>query len=243
MPTTPDQSEAAPATYEIAGRTVTMPCMVRDASAGTAMFDVDLAAARALVPAPFVPVETADGRCQLVIAVIDYRDNDLGDYLEVGLTFFVTPDGDSAESAGTFITRLPVDQAFTCEAGRTIWGFPKTVEDIVLDRTDSSATCELRMDGELVLRLTLPRGGSDEMPPMPMTSYTIIGGAPHATAFTQGGQGSQVVAGGDGVTIELGEHPVAKELAALGLPAPAQMSTWTEHMQGRFEAPVLLSPS
>jgi hypothetical protein len=241
MPTTPEQSESAPATYEIAGRTVTMPCMVRDASAGTAMFDVDLAAARALVPAPFLPVEIAPGRCQLIIAVIDYRDNDLGDYLEVGLTFFVTPDGDSAESAGTFITRLPVDQAFTCEAGRTIWGFPKTVEGITLDRTDTSAICELRMDGELVLRLTLPRGGSDEMPPIPMTSYTLIGGAPHATAFTQGGKGSQVVAGGDGVTIELGEHPVAKELAALGLPAPAQMSTWTEHMQGRFETPVPLS--
>jgi hypothetical protein len=253
MPTSPPQTGPAPDAYEIAGRTVTMPCIVRDASAGTAMFDVDLAAARALIPTPFVPVETSPGRCQLVIAVIDYRDNDLGDYLEVGLTFFVTPDGgtgnaanagaptDAAAEAGTFITRLPVDQAFTCEAGRTIWGFPKTVEDITLDRTDTSATCELRMDGELVLRLTLPRGGTDEMPPLPMTSFTLIDGAPHATPFTQGGTGSQVVAGGEGVAIELGDHPVAKELAALGLPAPAQMSTWTEHMQGRFEAPVPLA--
>ena len=32
---------ARPATYDIDGRTVTMPCVVRDASAGTAMFDVD----------------------------------------------------------------------------------------------------------------------------------------------------------------------------------------------------------
>lgn len=241
MPT-PGQTGSAPATYEIAGRTVTMPCIVRDASAGTAMFDVDLTAARTLIPAPFVPVETSPGRCQLVLAVIDYRDNDLGDYLEVGITFFVTPDGAADDDAGTFITRLPVDQEFTCEAGRTIWGFPKTVEEITLDRTDTSATCELRMDGELVLRLTLPRGGSDEMPQLPMTSYTLIDGAPHATAFTQGGTGSQVVADGGGVTLELGEHPVAKELAALGLPAAAQMSTWTEHMQGRFDGPVPLPP-
>ena len=74
MPTEPGPTGAAPATYEIAGRTVTMPCLVRDASAGTAMFDVDLAAARALIPAPFVPVETSPGRCQLVLAVIDCRD-------------------------------------------------------------------------------------------------------------------------------------------------------------------------
>jgi hypothetical protein len=236
-------SSPSSASYEIAGQTVTMPCLVRDASAGTALFDVDLAAAQALVPAAFTPVETAPGRCHVVIAGIDYRDNDLGDYLEVGITFFVTPAGGTADQAGTFITRLPVDQSFTCEAGRTIWGFPKSVEDIALDYADASVTCTLRMDGELVLRLTLPRGGTDDMPPMPMTTYTLIDGVPHQTAFTQGGAGSQVLAGGDGVTLELGDHPIAKELAGLGLPAPAQMATWTEHMQGRFETPEPLSPT
>lgn len=224
-------------TYEIAGRTVIMPCVVRDASAGTAMFTVDARAARALVPSQFDIVETEPGRCQVVLAVIDYRDNDLGDYLEVGITFFVTPAGAAADQAGTYISRLPVDQQFTCEAGRAIWGFPKSVEDIALDGADGSVTCTLRMDGQLVLRLTLPRGGSDEMPQLPMTTYTMIDRAPHRTAFAQGGAGSQVLATGEGVTLELGDHPVAKELAGLGLPAPADMSTWTEHMQGTFEAP------
>ena len=230
-------SSPEPVTYNIAGRTVTMPCVVRDASAGTAMFTVDAGAARALVPSPFDIVETAPGRCQLVLAVIDYRDNDLGDYLEVGVTFFVTPAGTGADRAGTYISRLPVDQQFTCEAGRTIWGFPKSLEDIALDRADGSATCTLRMDGQLVLRLTLPRGGSDEMPPLPMTTYTMIDGVPHRTAFTQGGTGAQVLATCEGVTLELGDHPVAKELASLGLPASADMTTWTEHMQGTFAAP------
>jgi hypothetical protein len=231
---------ARPTSYQIAGQTVTMPCVVRDASAGTALFEVDATAARALVPEQFDLVETSPGRCQLVVAAIDYRDNDLGDYLEVGITFFVTPGGGSADDAGTFITRLPVDQPFTCEAGRTIWGFPKTVEDIALDYADTAVTCTLRMDGQLVLRLTLPRGGRDEMPPLPMTAYTVIDGVAHRTAFTQGGTGSQVLVGGDGVALELGDHPVAKELATLGLPAAAQMSTWTEHMRGTFETPVAL---
>ena len=227
--------------YDIEGHTVTMPCLVRDASAGTALFDVDAAVVRELIPREFDVVETAPGRCQLVLAVIDYRDNDLGDYLEVGVTFFVTPAGGSPDDAGTFITHLPVDQAFTCAAGRTIWGFPKTVEDITLDVADGSATCTLRMDGQLVLRLTLPRGGDDEMPPMPMTTYSVIDGVPHGTAFTQGGTGSQVLVGGEGVTLELGDHPLAKDLARLGLPAEAQMATWTEHMQGSFGTPAPLA--
>ncbi|HET6952074.1 MAG TPA: acetoacetate decarboxylase family protein [Acidimicrobiales bacterium] len=225
------------ASYEIAGRTVAMPCVVRDASAGTAMFEVDAAAAQALLPGDrFTVVETSAGRCQLVLAVIDYRDNDLGAYHEVGITFFVRP-RDAAGPEGTFITRLPVDQAFTCEAGRTIWGFPKTIEDIAFDYADDHLTATLRMDGQLVLSLTVPRGGRDEMPPLPLTTYSLIDGAPHATAFTQGGAGSQVVVGDAGVTLTLGEHPVAKELAALGLPAAAVMSTWTERMQATFAAP------
>lgn len=226
-------------TYDILGTSVSLPCVVRDASAGTAMFDVDARAAQRLLPGDdFVVVEVSPGRCQLILAVIDYRDNDLGDYLEVGVTLFVTPRGGG--EAGTYILRLPVDQEFTCAAGRTIWGFPKSVEDISLDYAADHVVATLRMDGELVLRLTLPRGGGDTMPPLPMTTYTHIDGVAQATPFSQGGGGAQVRADGEGVGLELGEHPLAKDLAGLGLPGPAIMSTWTERMAGTFEAPVRL---
>lgn len=222
-------------TYDIAGRTVTMPVQVRDASAGTVLWDVDASAAQALLPAAFEVAETAPGRANLAIALVDYRDNDLGAYLEIGLILFVRPRAGGEE--GNFIVHLPVDQEFTCEAGQRIWGFPKTVESIERVDGDGSTTWTLQMDGELVLRLTMPRGGSDEAPAMPMTSYTVIDGAPRATAFSQWGKGSQLVIGGEGVTLELGSHPIAKELESLGLPAEPQLSTWTEQMQATFETP------
>ena len=223
--------------YLIEGRTVTMPVVVRDASAGTAMFEVDAAAAQDLLPGDaFTVVESSPGRAQLNIATIDYRDNDLGDYHEVGITLFVTPR--TSGEAGTFITHLPVDQKFTCAAGRGIWGFPKSVEDIAVVYGDDTVATTLRMDGELVLRLILPRGGTDTLPQTPMTTYTYIDGVPHATEFAQGGAGSQVLVGSDGVELELGTHKVADQLAALGLgPSPAILSTWTEHMRGTFSAP------
>jgi acetoacetate decarboxylase len=154
-----------PSSYDVAGTTVTLPVRVRDASAGTAAYEVDAAAAAALLPAAFEVVEAAPGRAHLAIVVVDYRDNDLGSYLEVGLMLFVRPRAGGPD--GTFIFRLPVDQAFTCQAGRQIWGFPKTVESIALDYSPSAADCRLTMDGELVLRLRLPRVGdaTDEMPP------------------------------------------------------------------------------
>ena len=225
--------------YDILGTTVTMPVEVRDASAGTAVFEADAAAAAALLPAAFTPVEVSSGRSHLAIVVVDYRDNDLGSYREVGLMFFVRPAGGGTD--GTFIVRLPVDQEFTCEAGQRIWGFPKTVEQIDLSYADDAATCTLRMDGELVLRIRLPRdaAAAGELPPTPMKAYTLLDGAPHATTFTQGGTGFSM--GFDSIELELGTHPIAKELAGLSLsPAPA-FTTWTEHMNAAFEEPLPLS--
>jgi hypothetical protein len=219
--------------YDVAGRTVELPVQVRDASAGTALFEVDAAAAVALLTSDaFEVAEVAPGRAHFAVVVVDYRDNDLGSYREVGLTLFVRPR--SGGDDGTFIVRLPVDQPFTCEAGQAIWGFPKTIEQIDLTYAADSLVCALVMDGELVLRIRLPRGGSDELPAMPMTSYTVRAGVPCATRFEQRGTGTQMVFDSSGVELELGTHPVAKELASLGLPGPAFMSTWTEHVQMTF---------
>ncbi len=39
------------------------------------------------------------------------------------------------------------------------------------------------------------------------------------------------------VELTLGTHAIADQLRELGLPKTALMSTWTEHMTGRFEQP------
>lgn len=225
-------------THEVLGTTITMPVEVRDGTAATAIFDVPLEAARALAFDGFEVIETEPGRAQLALALIDYRDNDLGSYFEIGTILFVRPAGGGED--GNLITHLPVSEAFTCAAGNQIWGFPKTVERIEVTNTDTTSRWTLTMDGELVLDITVPRGGADEMPPMAMASYTLMDGQPHVTRFTQGGTGSGMFFDG-GVSLTLGGHPIAKELASLGLPgAPLVVSTWTEHMRATFEEPVAL---
>ena len=219
-------------------RDVELPVEVRDASAATVIWEVDAAALTALLPTDEVEVvETAPGRAQFALALVDYRDNDLGSYLEVGFIAFVRPRSSSGAGGedGTFILRLPVDGEFTCAAGREVWGFPKTVEEITFDVEDDSATATLTSGGELVLRVRVPRGGDDPMPAMPMASYTVKDGRLHATRFTQGGDRTGLVLGPDGVELELGTHPWAKELSGLGLPAPAVLSTWNEHIRAPFE--------
>jgi len=216
--------------FDILGQTVTLPVLVRDASAATVIFDVDHAAAQAL--SPFPVVESAPGQAQVALALVDYRDNDLGAYHEVGVIFFVQPEG---REAGNYIRHLPVDGEFTNVAGNVIWGFPKTVQQIDLTTTPTSQRWVLTMDGELVLDITVPAGGTDDMPAMELTTYTLRDGVPCATSFTQGGSGSLMTFGGEGVTLALGSHPVAKELASLGLPeAPVVLATALDKMQATF---------
>jgi hypothetical protein len=221
--------------FEIQGRNVPMPCIVRDASSGSAMYMVDREAARKLCPEAFEPIEAAPGKTQVTIVIVDYRDNDLGDYDEVGIVFFVKPKDDPDAEMGSYIYKLPVNQSFTCEAGSRIWGFPKTVEEIDLSYAEDSATCRLTMDGRHVLTLTVPRGGDGETEESEATGYTLIEGVPHSNVFSRGGSGEKTSPGGEGIELVLGDHPIADELRSLGLPeAPALLSAWTEHMRGSF---------
>lgn len=238
-PRTTRTNSRAEYVYHIHGQNVSMPVIVRDAGSGNAMFMVPAAAVQRLLPdEAFEVVEMAPGETQLILGFVDYRDNDLGDYDEVAIIFTVRPRGSTTEPEGTFIYKLPVNQAFTCDAGCKIWGFPKSVEQIGIQYAGDRVTCTLEMDGQHVLTLGVPRGTPEAgaPPELEMTTYTYLDG-PTAIPFTTGGRGTAVSAGGEGVTLALGTHRLAGELRSLGLPKAPFMSTWTEHMHGTFGAP------
>src|SRR5256885_10868342 len=162
-----------------------MPGVVGDAASAAATYLVPSAAARRLLPGPELDVvELLPGRALFSIAAIDYRDNDLGDYNEVSLALFVRPRGERAgvpylslaldfvrNRVATYIWKLPVDQRFTCAAGRGIWGFPKSVEQIAFEDAGGRRRCRLVMDGRHVLTFSVSRGGGRPPPPgAPATS-------------------------------------------------------------------------
>jgi hypothetical protein len=226
-----------------------LPVVVRDAASAAATYLVSADAARRLLPGPELDVvELLPGRALFSVACIDYRDNDLGDYDEVSLAFFVRRRGDAVRvpwigaavdllrsRLATWIWRLPVDQSFTCEAGRGIWGFPKTVEDIRFDDRDGRRSHRLAMDGRHVLTLTVARGGTRRLPDTGMVTYSWIDGRLCATRFVSGAEGVGIRLGG--AELLLGDHPLADDLRALGLPRRALMTVWMERSHARFEGP------
>jgi hypothetical protein len=243
-----DLAIGTPEGYLIDGRTVTMPVVVRDATSAAATFLVNTAVARHLIPDGLEVVELLPGRALFSIACIQYRDNDLGNYKEVSLAFFVRRRGEPRRTPwvgaamdlvksrlATWIWKLPVDQEFTCAAGRGIWGFPKTVERIGIAESKGRSSCRLVMGERHVLTMAMPGGGTRPLPDASMITYTDIDGRLHRTRFSSGASEVGIRVGG--VQLLLGDHPIADNLRVLGLPRRALLGVWLGKMRGRFEAP------
>jgi len=234
--------------YEIQGKIIHFPVEVRDATSGAATFLVPSSAAARLIPAEFEIAEVLPGRGICSLAMVDYKDNDLGDYNEIAVGFMVVPKGSRARipylgtiidlmkgRLASHIIHMPVDQSFTREAGATIWGYPKTVQAIEIEDLGSHARARLVCDGEHALTLTLPRGGTRTVADSSIETLSLIEGVPHRTTATQRIDGMGFRLGG--AEVELGTGRIADELRSLGFPKPALMCIWMEHMEARFGRP------
>jgi Acetoacetate decarboxylase (ADC) len=234
--------------YTVQDQEVTIPVEVRDASAHMASFLVPAAAAQDLIAYSGLDVaEPLPGRAVCSLAFMRYVDGDLGPYHEVAVAFLVRHKGmepasaltKSAEVArgflGAFIHQLPVNQEFTLEAGRGIWGFPKFLADIDLDLPGPVARCTLRHDGELVLSLDVRRGVRIPARGSSVDAYSSADGLLRRTAWSM--EPTEVRGRPGGALLVLGDHPIAKELGSLGLPRRAAFTSTIDHVRMRFQAP------
>jgi hypothetical protein len=228
--------------HTIAGTVLTMPVKIRKATQRAAMFAVDADAAQQMIDYSGLQVcRFRPKRALVVLILMRYTDGDLGQYWEYGTNVMVNPPGSSAsglralQSAVALVHRLPVDQAFTLEAGTTIWGYPKVMADFDI-RDGRQFGVDVSIDGQLAV-------GMDFRPGVPVPSvftsrtseqptYTYRDGVLRETLGEFALTGVRYRLGG--VQVRLGDHPYAKELAALGLPKRAMMSTSADNVEASF---------
>jgi hypothetical protein len=223
--------------YTIQGRTVSIPVEVRDARSWFATFAVPFDAARSLIDySGLVPASPIPGRALCSLAFVDYLDGDLDQYHEVAVAILVRePGSTSRRPAGAFIHQLPVDQTFTCEAGRTMWGFPKFIADIdITVGARGAASATLTHDGDHVLRLGIGAGLPVPSRGTTLDAFSHRDGVLRRTRWSLHGSGSRARPGG--ARVELGDHPIAKELRGLGFPRHALMSGSMTNVRMEFAA-------
>jgi hypothetical protein len=218
----------------IQGRSISFPMHVADANVATLLYTVPVSAASELLPGTaFEVVETAPGQTQLIVAACDYRDNPWGDYNEINLGFLARPAGAGDDATGSFVYRMPVNQAFTCEAGNRVMGFPKSVEVIDVHYTGADVTFVLTFQGERALALTVPRvPTSVAATRIAAVSYSYLDGAPYGTTLEM--DMGAPVEDPSCVHLELGQGVVADELTSLGLPTTPDYASWGEGLGAVF---------
>ena len=243
------------ASHVVQGRVVRLPVVVRDADAASAMYPVRTAAVRTLLPTPSLhPAEWFPGWAICVLAAIHYEDNDLGSYNEFGVNFLVTYGPRPAlplfgmiaasrqRTLGAYVHRLPVTTAFSRDAGRDIWGFPKTVATITITHEGDRRVCRVEEDGTHVLTFaTRTSGGGRAFAEIPQDSYAWRDGTLFRTPSRMGAERMAFRLGGADLT--LGAHPMAAELRALGLPRRALATTAFTHWRATFDGAQILERS
>jgi Acetoacetate decarboxylase (ADC) len=229
-----------PSQHTIVGRVLTMPVTIRKATQHTAMFSVDAGAAQRMIDYSGLEVaRLLPGRAAVALILAHFIDGDLGEYYEFSTSAMVNPPGSNVSGfralRSAFIHHMLVDQAFTLEAGRTIWGFPKVMADFTV-RDDDHFGFDVSIDGQLVAGmgfrpgLAVPSTLTDRR--QALRSYSHRGGVTLETPFEMSMAGSRYRPGG--VRLRLGDHPYAKELASLGLPKRAVLSTSAENVEMSF---------
>ena len=220
-----------PVQHTIAGTVLTMPVRIRKADVHTAMFSVPADDAQRLIDYSGLQVcRFRPGRAMVTLMLARYLDGDLGRYNEFGTCVMVNPPGSDARGfkalgdAAALIHHLPVDQSFTLEAGRTIWGFPKIMADFTV--ADSNPfSFEVSEGGALIAGIEFGRGlpvPSLRRRPQVLTTYACADGTTREVPWEM--KSSHIRFRPGGARLHLGEHPYAKELASLGLPKRALMS-------------------
>ncbi|QRY54621.1 acetoacetate decarboxylase family protein [Mycolicibacterium septicum] len=237
-----------------------MPVQIRAAEQHMAMFSVDADAAQRMIDYSGLRVyRHRPNRAMVVLMLMHYIDGDLGPYLEYGTNVMVNRPG-SAESglrglgsAGAFVHHLPVDGEFTLQAGRQIWGYPKVLADFTVRGADNGAGVrgadngagvrdgkpfgfDVSIDGRLAVGMDfkpgLPVLSAFTAKPQVQSTFSHLDGVLRETEGQMRLSGVRYRPGG--VRIRLGDHPYAKELAALGLPKRALLSSSVRNVQMTF---------
>jgi hypothetical protein len=235
-------TDTTPSQHTVAGSVVTMPVQIRTADQHMAMFSVDAEAAQRMIDYSGLQVcRYRPGRAVVVLTLMRYVDGDLGEYLEYGTNVMVNPPGSTASglralrAAGAFIHHLPVDQTFTLEAGRSIWGYPKVLAEFTV-RDGRQFGFDVTIDGQLAVgmefRPGLPVPARFTSTPQVHPTFSHLNGVTRETAGEMRLSGVRYRPGG--VRLWLGDHPYAKELAALGLPKRALISSSVRNVQMTF---------
>lgn len=161
---------------KVDGIPFTLPVDSQRISALMAAFPVSAEKVAALLPGNEVhPFRLWNGKGCLVITVVNYRDTDIGNYIEFSIALGCTHGKSPAPpmlplvapklfELGQFVIDLPVSTEVSVKGGKGIWGMPKHQANLDFKTSDTSVSSQYDLDGQLCVRIEVARPALTPLP-------------------------------------------------------------------------------
>jgi hypothetical protein len=204
-----------------------MPVDSRNSSAMIAAFSIDWEKARALIPPGDVHPFRLWKRGLLVVTVIDYRDTDIGAYIEYSLAIACTKGAAPAPrllpgalmgffGTGQYVFDLPVSTEISVKGGKGIWGMPKHQANLDFVSGKGWVSSQYDLDGRMVSRFDVRLPKSYWLPlNMGAVNYCVFRGMMmKSLIYFRGKVGFHLMRPGS-ARLVLGDHPRADVIRGL----------------------------
>jgi hypothetical protein len=156
---------------------------------------------------------------------MEFKDCDLGPYNEVSISVPFTLDRASPMFTGlvrkgpaepkVYIHQLPVTTEIALDAGVEFAGYPKFLANIRFKREANWVTCRLAEGEQHILTLAGREMEVQDAPRSRMHVFTVRKGRMLRSELISSERGIAVSRSSSNVRLELGDHPVARELEGL----------------------------
>lgn len=167
---------------------VALPAKFSDGYVVSALYRISGDTARHSLSACNLQPVVLPGDCSIaVITMFDYGRTAIGPYREISVGVAASATATSLRLAfrvlttqlglGTWVLALPVDSELARDAGRNLFGYPKFLARIDVDRKPDVCRCNVSENGvdAVALRYSLGRGPRVKL--RSLTTYSVLSGA------------------------------------------------------------------
>ena len=224
-----------------------MPIDSWEASSMIAAFPCDWEAARKLIPEGDVHPFRLWNKALLVITVIDYRQTDIGSYIEYSIAIACTKGARPAPrlmpallmqrfGTGQYVYDLPVSTEVSTKGGKGIWGMPKHQASLDYVEGAKWISAQYDLDGQMVTRFDVKRPKRIWLPVSAgaVNYCTFRGMIYRSFIYFTGKTGFSLLKRGSARFV-LGDHPRAEPLRGLNIGAEPLFAAYMPSITGLLD--------
>ena len=237
-------------TVEFEGESFEFPALYYDFRMISSTFSVKTKKIKELLPhANFKPIVIFPGTSMLIVTAFEYRDTSIGPYNEIALCVpvkfppkFVIP-GLSAlsmmrkNSFPVYIHHLPVTTEIARQGGVHFYNYPKFLSEITFDDKDSHTEVTLRAADDLILKMVAEKLPLNRSAQVELHTYSIKNDIVMHTRVEGWAPKYGVKPMGYKATLELGNHRISHEIAALELSQTSLSGQYADGMMSKLYSP------